>query len=200
MLQRTLRLPALRGALSSLSPSATHSTLLPRITSQLSHTRLLSQEVRSAIDKAVASAPVVLFMKGTPETPQCGFSRTSIQILGLQGVDPAKFTAFNVLEDQDLRNGIKEYSDWPTIPQLYVDKEFIGGCDILINMHKDGSLAELLAQKKVIVTEDGDEVEHTEAGGDKEGGDVEGQKAGEVRAETEQSTGARSKDAKGESS
>jgi monothiol glutaredoxin len=72
---------------------------------------LLSDEVRSAIDKAVASAPVVLFMKGTPETPQCGFSRASIQILGMQGVDPEKFTAFNVLEDQDLRQG--------TLSQLY---------------------------------------------------------------------------------
>ena len=68
--------------------------------------RLLSDEMRTAIDKAVASAPVVLFMKGTPETPQCGFSRASIQILGMQGVDPEKFTAFNVLEDQDLRSGV----------------------------------------------------------------------------------------------
>jgi hypothetical protein len=68
--------------------------------------RFLSDEVRSAIDKAVASSPVVLFMKGTPETPQCGFSRASIQILGMQGVDPEKFTAFNVLEDQDLRQGM----------------------------------------------------------------------------------------------
>jgi monothiol glutaredoxin len=67
--------------------------------------RFLSSETRQAIDKAVASAPVVLFMKGTPETPQCGFSRASIQILGLQGVDPAKFTAFNVLEDEALRQG-----------------------------------------------------------------------------------------------
>ena len=66
----------------------------------------LSTETRQAIDKAVASAPVVLFMKGTPETPQCGFSRASIQILGLQGVDPQKFTAFNVLEDQELRQGV----------------------------------------------------------------------------------------------
>jgi hypothetical protein len=68
--------------------------------------RYLSQETRSAIDKAVSSAPVVLFMKGTPETPQCGFSRATIQILGLQGVDPAKFSAFNVLEDEALRQGI----------------------------------------------------------------------------------------------
>lgn len=67
--------------------------------------RLLSDATRQAIDKAVASAPVVLFMKGTPETPQCGFSRASIQILGLQGVDPNKFAAFNVLEDQELRAG-----------------------------------------------------------------------------------------------
>jgi hypothetical protein len=68
-------------------------------------TRFLSQETRQAIDKAVESAPVVLFMKGTPEMPQCGFSRASIQILGLQGVNPAKFTAFNVLEDEELRAG-----------------------------------------------------------------------------------------------
>ncbi|KAH9223732.1 thioredoxin-like protein [Leptodontidium sp. 2 PMI_412] len=113
--------------------------------------RFLSTEVKAAIDKAVSSAPVVLFMKGTPETPQCGFSRASIQILGLQGVDPAKFTAFNVLEDEALRAGIKEYSEWPTIPQLYVEKEFVGGCDILVAMHQNGELAKLLEEKKVLV-------------------------------------------------
>lgn len=68
-------------------------------------TRLLSDATRQAITKAVASAPVVLFMKGTPETPQCGFSRATIQVLGLQGVDPSKFAAFNVLEDNELRSG-----------------------------------------------------------------------------------------------
>ncbi|KAF3011250.1 monothiol glutaredoxin grx5 [Curvularia kusanoi] len=119
--------------------------------------RCLSDEVRSAIDRAVASSPVVLFMKGTPETPQCGFSRASIQILGMQGVDPDKFTAFNVLEDQELRAGIKEYSEWPTIPQLYVDKEFIGGCDILMTMHQDGSLAKMLEEKGVVVPAEGEE-------------------------------------------
>lgn len=67
--------------------------------------RLLSDQTRQAIDQAVSSARVVLFMKGTPETPQCGFSRASVQVLGLQGVDPAKFAAFNVLEDADLRSG-----------------------------------------------------------------------------------------------
>ncbi|RMY74428.1 hypothetical protein D0863_03215 [Hortaea werneckii] len=112
----------------------------------------LSTETRSAIDKAVGSAPVVLFMKGTPETPQCGFSRASIQILGLQGVNPQKFTAFNVLEDEELRSGIKEYSDWPTVPQLYVEKEFVGGTDIMMSMHQDGSLAKLLEEKGVLHT------------------------------------------------
>lgn len=81
--------------------------------------------------------------------------------------------------------GIKEYSDWPTIPQLYVNREFVGGCDILVQMHKDGSLADLLAKESLILEEEGD---------------IEGQKAEAARATTEQSTGARSKDAKGESS
>lgn len=85
-----------------------------------------------------------------------------------------------------LATGIKEYSDWPTIPQLYINKEFVGGCDILMQMHKDGSLADMLAQNKLIVEGEEDE--------------VEGQTADAVRATTEQSTGSRSKDAKGESS
>lgn len=116
-----------------------------------SQLRLLSTETRAAIDQAVASKPVVLFMKGTPETPQCGFSRASIQILGLQGVDPNKFSAFNVLEDEELRQGLKEYSDWPTIPQLYVGKEFVGGCDILMSMHQNGELSRMLEEKGVLV-------------------------------------------------
>lgn len=83
--------------------------------------RLLSDEMRTAIDKAVSSAPVVLFMKGTPETPQCGFSRASIQILGMQGVDPEKFTAFNVLEDEGLRTGAYIFDTW--------------GCERLVSGH-----------------------------------------------------------------
>ncbi|KAI9835829.1 MAG: monothiol glutaredoxin grx5 [Sclerophora amabilis] len=123
-------------------------TPIPRFTPlQL---RFLTTETKAAIDKAVATAPVVLFMKGTPETPQCGFSRASIQILGLQGVDPSKFTAFNVLEDEDLRQGIKEYSEWPTIPQLYVNNNFVGGCDILMSMHQNGELAKMLEDEKVL--------------------------------------------------
>ncbi|ETS81136.1 Monothiol glutaredoxin-5 [Pestalotiopsis fici W106-1] len=124
--------------------------------------RWLSAQTKEAIEKAVGSAPVVLFMKGTPELPQCGFSRASIQILGLQGVDPEKFAAFNVLEDAELRSGIKEFSDWPTIPQLYIDKEFVGGCDILVSMHQDGSLAKMLEEKNVLAAAEGAEGESKE--------------------------------------
>ncbi|KAL0639156.1 monothiol glutaredoxin grx5 [Maublancomyces gigas] len=89
--------------------------------------------------------------------PQCGFSRASIQILGLQGVDPEKFAAVNVLENHEIRQGIKEYSNWPTIPQLYVNKEFIGGCDILVSMHQSGELTDLLYKEKVLVPSPEDE-------------------------------------------
>ncbi|KAF2663964.1 monothiol glutaredoxin-5 [Microthyrium microscopicum] len=147
MILRTLRSPALRQAL--LRPST-----LPRHTISPSQLRFLTAESRKAIDQAVGSAPVVLFMKGTPETPQCGFSRATIEILGMQGVDPSKFAAFNVLEDATLRNDIKEYSEWPTIPQLYVNGEFVGGCDIMVSMHGDGSLAKMLEDKGVLAEEE----------------------------------------------
>ncbi|XYA00459.1 monothiol glutaredoxin grx5 [Meyerozyma guilliermondii] len=117
-------------------------------------TRLLSTEIKNAIDKAVSASPVVLFMKGTPEFPQCGFSRATIQILGQQGVDPEKFAAYNVLEDPELRDGIKEYSQWPTIPQLYVNKDFVGGCDIVMSMAQSGELAELLESNDCLVPEE----------------------------------------------
>lgn len=90
-------------------PQAFRHTLPLATRTAFPHPRFLSAETRAAIDKAVASTPVVLFMKGTPETPQCGFSRASIQILGLQGVDPSKFSAFNVLEDEALRAGMLFY-------------------------------------------------------------------------------------------
>ncbi|TGO34785.1 hypothetical protein BHYA_0182g00120 [Botrytis hyacinthi] len=115
--------------------------------------RYLSTEVRKQIDQVVGSKPVVLFMKGTPENPMCGFSKATIQILSLQGLNPEKFAALNVLEDEGLRQGIKEYSEWPTIPQLYVNKEFIGGCDILVAMHQNGELAKVLEENKVLVEE-----------------------------------------------
>ncbi|KAL8727399.1 MAG: hypothetical protein Q9166_006071 [cf. Caloplaca sp. 2 TL-2023] len=152
MILRTSLRPAFRQASQSCGSSIANTFSKPQ-SIRLAPTlcRLLSTETRAAIDKAVASKPVVLFMKGTPETPQCGFSRASIQILGLQGVDPNKFAAFNVLEDEELRQGLKEYSDWPTIPQLYLEKEFVGGCDILMTMHQNGELSKVLEKNDVLV-------------------------------------------------
>lgn len=87
-------------------------------------------------------------MKGNKETPQCGFSNAVIQVLTIQGLDDYK--TINVLADDQVRSGIKEYSEWPTIPQVYIDGEFIGGCDILIKMHKSGELRKLLIDSKLV--------------------------------------------------
>lgn len=114
----------------------------------------MSTEIRKAIEDAVGSAPVVLFMKGTPEFPQCGFSKATIGILGQQGVDPTKFAAYNVLEDPELREAIKEFTEWPTIPQLFVNEEFVGGCDVIKSMAKSGELTELLEEADVLVPEE----------------------------------------------
>ena len=89
---------------------------------------------------------VVLFMKGTPVFPQCGFSATVVQMLSLLGV---RFKGFDVLEDPEVRQGIKSLSDWPTIPQLYVKGEFVGGCDIVREMYETGELSEYLSAKGV---------------------------------------------------
>lgn len=94
----------------------------------------------------VAAHDVVLFMKGTPVFPQCGFSAAVVDVLNREGV---KFTAFDVLKDAELRQGIKDFASWPTIPQLYVKGEFIGGCDIVREMHETGELKTLLAEKGV---------------------------------------------------
>ena len=97
----------------------------------------ISNELRSQIEATIGSKQVVLFMKGTPQQPQCGFSATVIGILDKLTSD---YATVNVLEEPDLRDGIKEYSEWPTIPQLYVGKEFIGGCDIITQMFNSGEL------------------------------------------------------------
>ncbi|KDE02839.1 monothiol glutaredoxin [Microbotryum lychnidis-dioicae p1A1 Lamole] len=112
--------------------------------------RSLTTEARQKIDNVVQSNPLVLFMKGTPDMPQCGFSRAVVQILQVQGVDLSKIKAFNCLEDQELREGIKVYSEWPTIPQLYVKGEFVGGCDIVLGMHQSGELEKLLAEHNLV--------------------------------------------------
>nr|CAG8574350.1 2401_t:CDS:2 [Entrophospora candida] len=112
---------------------------------------MLQQQLRGL---TVKNNDVVLFMKGTPNEPQCGFSRAVVQIFNTQGIDSTKIKALNVLEDVELRNGIKEYSNWPTIPQVYVKGEFVGGCDIVLNMHQSGELEELLVKKGLITSEE----------------------------------------------
>ena len=101
---------------------------------------------KEKISNLISSDDVVLFMKGTPDFPQCGFSANVIGILNYFGV---KFTSFNVLEDNELREGIKEFSDWPTIPQIYIKKEFIGGCDILREMAESGEIIQLFKKKNL---------------------------------------------------
>lgn len=96
---------------------------------------------KDEIDQLVKGAKVVLFMKGTPDDPMCGFSRLVAQILRMHDV---KYRSFNVLEDQSVREGVKKYSEWPTIPQLFVDGKFVGGADIALQMHQSGELVELL--------------------------------------------------------
>ena len=99
-------------------------------------------DAQERIKQQVTGNPVVLYMKGTPQFPQCGFSANAVQILKACGVE--KLFTVNVLEEPEIRQGIKEYANWPTIPQLYVDGAFIGGCDIVSEMHKTGELAEAL--------------------------------------------------------
>lgn len=102
--------------------------------------------VFARIEEDVNANPVVLYMKGTPVFPQCGFSAQVVQVLSLLGV---KFKSFDILTDDELRQGIKEFSQWPTIPQLYVKGEFIGGCDIVREMYQAGELAQLLKDKGI---------------------------------------------------
>ena len=97
------------------------------------------------IDTLVKSSDVLLFMKGNASFPQCGFSGRAIQILKACGVDAKSIATVNVLEDQEIRQGIKEYSQWPTIPQLYIKGEFVGGSDIMMEMYESGELKQMLA-------------------------------------------------------
>jgi monothiol glutaredoxin len=104
--------------------------------------------VKERIEADLKANDIVLFMKGTPVFPQCGFSAAVVQVLTHMGV---KFKGINVLEDPELRQGIKEFTNWPTIPQLYVKGEFVGGCDIVREMYQTGELAEMLQTKGVDV-------------------------------------------------
>ena len=104
----------------------------------------MTDDVQARIQGLVDANPVLLFMKGSPLFPQCGFSSRAVAILNHLGV---QFESVDVLQDQGVRQGIKAFSDWPTIPQLYVDGEFIGGSDIMMEMYESGELAQLLTDK-----------------------------------------------------
>ncbi len=104
-------------------------------------------DTQQRIDQLVKTHEVLLFMKGNASFPQCGFSGRAIQILKACGVEPKSLATVNVLEDPGIREGIKEYSNWPTIPQLYVKGEFIGGSDIMMQMYENGELQQVLGAK-----------------------------------------------------
>ena len=104
-------------------------------------------EIKDKINNAINENDICLFMKGTPDSPQCGFSMAVTNILKHLNV---KFKGINVLEDENLRQGIKEFSDWPTIPQLYIKGEFIGGCDIVKEMFENGELKKIFKDKNLI--------------------------------------------------
>ena len=106
----------------------------------------MEQQTKENINNKINENDVCLFMKGTPDAPQCGFSMTVANILKILEV---KFAGVNVLENAELRQGIKEYSEWPTIPQLYIKNEFIGGCDIIKEMYETGELKKILENKNI---------------------------------------------------
>ena len=103
-------------------------------------------ETKNKIQTLINESEVMLFMKGTPSMPQCGFSAAVVGVLNHMGIN---FESTNVLQDQEIREGIKEFSNWPTIPQLYVKKEFVGGCDIIREMHENGELSNFLEEKGI---------------------------------------------------
>ena len=106
----------------------------------------MDQKTKELIDNEVNNNEICLFMKGTPDAPQCGFSMAVSNILKILEV---KFKGINVLENDQLRQGIKEYSEWPTIPQLYIKKEFVGGCDIIKEIYESGELKKILKDKNL---------------------------------------------------
>ena len=106
----------------------------------------MNDQVKDLINKEITENEICLFMKGTPDAPQCGFSMAVTNMLKILEVN---FKAVNVLEDQSIREGIKTFSDWPTIPQLYVKKEFVGGCDIVKEMYESGELKKIFDNKGI---------------------------------------------------
>ena len=132
-----------RRQLSGLGNDGTHDDFKPKkaeVSDDL-------EEVKQMIDQQVKGHDVMLYMKGTPSQPQCGFSQTAVRVLNATGTS---FNSVNVLEYSAIREGIKFYSEWPTIPQLFIKGEFVGGCDIMIEMYKDGSLEKLLKEHNLV--------------------------------------------------
>ena len=109
--------------------------------------------LQGLVDDAQAKKRPLLFMKGTPSQPQCGFSYQVVRVLHAEG---AEFDAVNVLEDAAIREGVKSFSEWPTIPQLYVDGEFLGGCDVVTNLHQEGELKTILSEAGIVTGSGGD--------------------------------------------
>ena len=107
---------------------------------------MLDEAIKTRLDSEISSAQVVLFMKGTKVQPECGFSNAVVNALSFMNIE---YKDVNVLESDELRQGIKDFTNWPTIPQLYVKGEFIGGCDIILDMHKTGELSEVLKEKNI---------------------------------------------------
>ena len=111
----------------------------------------MDEKIKNIIENHIENNDVCLFMKGTPDAPQCGFSMAVSNILKILEVN---FKSVNVLEDQSIREGIKVFSDWPTIPQLYIKKEFVGGCDIVKEMYENGELKKILQDKGITSKKD----------------------------------------------
>ena len=113
---------------------------------QKKHKGKMEQQIKDQIENEISNNEVCLFMKGTPDAPQCGFSMAVSNMLKILEVN---YIGINVLESQPLREGIKEFSDWPTIPQVYIKGEFVGGCDIVKEMYENGELKKVLEDKKI---------------------------------------------------
>ncbi|KAK4392814.1 Monothiol glutaredoxin-S14, chloroplastic [Sesamum angolense] len=137
------RLPTTTTSTTGIGMKANSSRLdsTGRKTSSIRCYSALTPELKTTLDKVVSSHKVVVFIKGTKEFPQCGFSNTVVQILKSLNVP---FETINILENEMLRQGLKEYSSWPTFPQLYIDGDFFGGCDIAVEAYKSGELQEVL--------------------------------------------------------
>lgn len=118
---------------------------------RLQNVRTISTELKAKLDDAIQNNDIVVIMKGNKERPMCGFSKAVLAILYAEGIE--NFHTINALVSEELRQGVKEYSQWPTIPQVYIKGEFIGGCDVLVEMHKNDELKKILVEKKLIAHE-----------------------------------------------